>query len=197
MSGRCLRRQSALEQSFILMDFLEGVEMGVGAYFNGAISSSRPASTGSTSGSFPVISANSPAKWARSSPIRARKSFFDRTLGAMRPLLQAARLLRLYQSQHHRERARHLAARIHLPVRLSRLRHPRSVAANVLGRPSSADAESAAAIGFEAEPGFAVGIVVTTPPFPYSRGACCRARRPAYFLRWRSYRRGAAEFALR
>ena len=36
-----------------------------------AISSSRPASIGSTSASFPAISASSPAKWARSSPIRA------------------------------------------------------------------------------------------------------------------------------
>ena len=59
---------------------------------------------------------------------------YTRTQALLRPHLglmrrcSSRRLLRLYQSQHHRQRAGNLAARIHLPLRLSRLRHPRSVA---------------------------------------------------------------------
>ena len=40
--------------------------------------------------------------------------------------------MRLHQPQHHRERGRRLAARVHLPLRLPRLRHPRPAAGDVL-----------------------------------------------------------------
>ena len=123
--------------AFILMDHVEGVEMGVGAYFNGdGLPDARPASTGSTSGSSPATSANSPARWARSSPTTAAALFFERTLARIAPLLRAHGHVGYVNLNTIVNERGHLAARVHLPLRLSRLRHPRPVAGARLEHPA-------------------------------------------------------------
>ena len=96
------------------------------------------------------------------------KSFFDRTLGQDAPAARENGYCGYINLNTIVNDERHLAARVHLPLRLSRLCHLRSVAAHAVGRALQGDAEPLNA-QFETEPGFAVGIVVTTPPFPYYR----------------------------
>ena len=76
--------------------------------------------------------------------------------------------------------ARHLAARVHLPLRLSGLRRPRAAAATRLGANCSGmmaarDAATLRRLGRASR----VGIVLTTPPFPLLAQAGRRAGRPA------------------
>ena len=55
----------------------------------------------------------------------------------------------------------------------------------VLGRAVRGDGRAAATTRFETLPGFCVGMVLTTPPFPYSRKQVDAAGRPAGLLRRR------------
>ncbi len=193
MSARCLGRNSG-GQSFVLMDFLEGFEMGVGAYFDSEDFLEPacldwehkrffPGDLGELTGEMGTV-----VTYARS------ESFFDRTLALIRPLLK----------QHGYCGYINLNTIVNergiWPLEFTcRFGYPGYAILDPLqrtrGRTFSADADRAAIASKLAwllcrhrrdDPAFSL--------FP---GACCRARRPAHPLRWRSNRRGAAEFALR
>ena len=70
------------------MEFVEGIEMGVGAYFNGEDFLEPACLDWEHKRFFPAISVSLPARWELSSPIRAARDFSIERLAKMRPLLK-------------------------------------------------------------------------------------------------------------
>ena len=154
--------------SFVLMEFVEGIEMGVGAYFNGddfllpacldwEHKQFFPGDLGELTGEMGTVVTYS-----------GSVTFFDRTLGRMRLLLK--------QNGY--------CGYINLntivngdgiwPLEFTcRFGYPGYAILDPLQRTRWAELFRAMldrhASRLEVEPGFCVGIVITTPPFPYSR----------------------------
>ena len=163
-----LAGDSPLGASFIIMDFLEGVEMGVGAYFNGN-EFLRPAcldwehkrffpgDLGELTGEMGTV-----VTYSRS------QSFFERTLALMQPLLK----------QHGYCGYINLNMIVNedgiWPLEFTcRFGYPGYAILDPLQRTPWSELFRSMLdrnpTHFETAPGYSVGSVVTTPPFPYSR----------------------------
>ena len=119
---------------FVLMQHLSGVEMGVGAYFNGR-QFLRPACLDWEHKRF-----FSGRPWrahrgdGHAGDVRGERAFLRGHPGASRAVARGGRLLRVHQPEHRGECRRRVAARVHLSVWIPRVCRSFGAPARWLGR---------------------------------------------------------------
>jgi phosphoribosylamine--glycine ligase len=155
-------------RSFIIMEFVEGIEMGIGAYFNGVDFLAPACLDWEHKRFFPNDLGEITGEMGTVVTFSGTKTFFDRTLGKMGPLL----------------RQNGYCGYINLntivnekgiwPLEFTcRFGYPGYAILDPLQRTNWAQLFRAmlrrCSLHLETEPGFCLGIVMTTPPFPFSR----------------------------
>jgi phosphoribosylamine--glycine ligase len=154
--------------NFILMEFVQGIEMGVGAYFNGDDFLLPACLDWEHKRFFPGDLGELTGEMGTVVTFSGSATFFDRTLGRMRPLLKQNGYCGYINLNTMVNRdgiwPLEFTCRFGYPgyAILDPLQRTRwaELFRALLDRQSSR---------FEVESGFSVGIVITTPPFPYSR----------------------------